>query len=54
MNILQCKDKNSGLKEMYTLGLKNFPIPGEQAFPLNALYAKPSNRNEEGMIQRHV
>lgn len=33
---------------MYTLGITNFPIPGEPGFPLNAMYAKPSNKQEEG------
>lgn len=33
---------------MYTLGITNFPIPGEPGFPLNAMYVKPSNKQEEG------
>ena len=33
---------------MYTLGISNFPIPGENGFPLNGMYTKPSNRGEEG------
>ena len=33
---------------MYTLGITNFPIPGEPGFPLNAIYAKPANKQEEG------
>lgn len=33
---------------MYTLGITNFPIPGEPGFPLNAIYAKPTNKQEEG------
>lgn len=35
---------------MYTLALKNFPIPGDSGFPLNAMFTKPKNRNEEGKI----
>lgn len=35
---------------MYTLGITNFPIPGEPGFPLNAMYAKPTNRQEEGTL----
>ncbi|KAK3084574.1 hypothetical protein FSP39_015671 [Pinctada imbricata] len=50
----RCSDKNSGLKEMYTLGLKNFPIPGDSAFPLNALYAKPSGRSEEDTMRNYL
>lgn len=33
---------------MYTLGITNFPIPGEPGFPLNAMYIKPTNKQEEG------
>ena len=33
---------------MYTLGISNFPIPGESGFPLNAMYHKPANRAEDG------
>ena len=33
---------------MYTLGITNFPIPGEPGFPLNAIYAKPANKQEDG------
>lgn len=35
---------------MYTLALKNYPIPGDPAFPLNALYAKPQKGTEEGKL----
>ncbi|CAD7687239.1 unnamed protein product [Nyctereutes procyonoides] len=31
----------------YTLGITNFPIPGEPGFPLNAIYAKPANKQED-------
>ena len=44
----QCTSKNAAQKEMYTLALKNYPIPGDPAFPLNALYAKPQKGPEEG------
>ena len=36
---------------MYTLGITNFPIPGEPGFPLNAMYVKPANKQEEGKNQ---
>ena len=47
---LQCTSKNAGQKEMYTLGISNFPIPGEPRFPLNAMFTKAANRGEEGML----
>lgn len=44
----QCSSRSQGEKEMYTLGITNFPIPGEPGFPLNAMYIKPANKQEEG------
>ena len=44
----QCSSRIQGEKEMYTLGISNFPIPGERGFPLNAMYTKPANRAEDG------
>lgn len=38
---------------MYTLGITNFPIPGEPGFPLNAMYIKPANKQEEGKNWHH-
>ncbi|KAB0369300.1 hypothetical protein FD755_019305, partial [Muntiacus reevesi] len=40
----KCNSKSQGDKEMYILGITDFPIPGEPGFPLNAIYAKPANR----------
>merc|ERR1711976_967677 len=40
----KCQSKNQGLKEMHTLAIQRFYLPGESAFPLNAMYARPSNR----------
>ncbi|XP_060068678.1 actin-related protein 2/3 complex subunit 3-like [Ylistrum balloti] len=45
----KCTSKKQGQREMHTLGLKKYPIPGESGFPLNALYAKPSRSEEETM-----
>ena len=50
----QCRSKNEGLKEMQTLAIARFSLPGEAQFPLNAMYTKPSNRNEEGMMMMMV
>ncbi|XP_057620584.1 actin-related protein 2/3 complex subunit 3 isoform X1 [Chionomys nivalis] len=43
----KCNSRSQGEKEMYTLGITNFPIPGEPGFPLNAIYAKPANKQED-------
>ena len=49
ISVLQCKSKNEGLKEMHSLAISRFFLPGEAQFPLNAMYSKPANRTEEGM-----
>jgi actin related protein 2/3 complex subunit 3 len=33
---------------MNTLALGRIYLPGEAQFPLNAMYARPANRQEEG------
>lgn len=35
---------------MQSLAIARFSLPGEAQFPLNAMYTKPANRNEEGMM----
>jgi len=47
----RCSSRSQGEKEMYTLGISNFPIPGESGFPLNAMYAKPTNRGEDDTMR---
>ncbi|KAL4609587.1 actin-related protein 2/3 complex subunit 3 [Arapaima gigas] len=51
---IKCSSKNQGEKEMYTLGITNFPIPGEPGFPLNAMYTKPSNKMEEETMRGYL
>uniref|UniRef100_A0A2K5SFR8 Actin-related protein 2/3 complex subunit 3 n=1 Tax=Cebus imitator TaxID=2715852 RepID=A0A2K5SFR8_CEBIM len=48
----KCNSKSQGEKEMYTLGITNFPIPGEPGFPLNAIYAKPANKQEDEVMRK--
>ncbi|XP_067648761.1 actin-related protein 2/3 complex subunit 3-A-like [Haliotis asinina] len=50
----KCTSKNQGEKEMYTLGISNFPIPGEPKFPLNAMYTKPANRGEDDTMRAYL
>ena len=45
---LQIGSKNVAVKEMQTFAILDFPLPGSPGFPLNALYGKPENKNEEG------
>jgi len=37
-----------GKKEMATLAIANFSLPGDSGFPLNAMYAKPATKSEAG------
>ncbi|XP_016121751.1 actin-related protein 2/3 complex subunit 3-like, partial [Sinocyclocheilus grahami] len=50
----KCSSRGQGEKEMYTLGITNFPIPGEPGFPLNAMYAKPSNKQEDETMRAYL
>jgi len=50
----RCQSKNNGLKEMHTIAISRFYIPGESQFPLNAMYARPSNRQEEDTMRAYL
>ncbi|XP_033113506.1 actin-related protein 2/3 complex subunit 3-like isoform X2 [Anneissia japonica] len=50
----KCPSKNAAVKEMNTLGIENFSIPGEPNFPLNALYQKPADRNEADTLRQYM
>uniref|UniRef100_A0A3B3T5N9 Actin-related protein 2/3 complex subunit 3 n=1 Tax=Paramormyrops kingsleyae TaxID=1676925 RepID=A0A3B3T5N9_9TELE len=51
---IKCTSRSQGEKEMYTLGITNFPIPGEPGFPLNAMYVKPSGKAEEETMRAYL
>lgn len=46
--------KNVAVKEMQTYAILDFAIPGAHGFPLNAMYGKPANRNEEDMCRGYM
>lgn len=50
----KCGSKNDAQKEMYTLGITNFPIPGDARFPLNAMFTKPASRAEEDTMKAYL
>ncbi|RXM98352.1 GPN-loop GTPase 3 [Acipenser ruthenus] len=50
----KCNSRSQGEKEMYTLGITNFPMPGEPGFPLNGMYAKPTNKQEEETMRTYL
>ena len=39
-----------GKKEMQTLAIANFTLPGDNGFPLNAMYQKPANKAQAGIV----
>ncbi|XP_065054485.1 actin-related protein 2/3 complex subunit 3-A-like [Rhopilema esculentum] len=46
--------KNVAVKEMQTFAILDFPLPGSPGFPLNAMYGKPENKNEEDMCRGYL
>ncbi|KAG7280810.1 hypothetical protein CRUP_035475 [Coryphaenoides rupestris] len=50
----KCSSRGQGEKEMYTLGITNFPIPGEPGFPLNGMYVKPTNKQEDETMRSYL
>ncbi|XP_033230629.1 actin-related protein 2/3 complex subunit 3-like isoform X2 [Belonocnema kinseyi] len=47
----KCGNQNQALNELYSLALAKFDIPGDPDFPLNLVYAKPSNITEAGSLR---
>ena len=45
-------DDLQGLKEMHSLAIARFELPGEAGFPLNAMYTKPADTREEETMRR--
>ena len=39
-----------GKKEMHSLAIANFTLPGDNGFPLNAMYQKPATKAEAGIV----
>uniref|UniRef100_A0A5S6QP68 Actin-related protein 2/3 complex subunit 3 n=1 Tax=Trichuris muris TaxID=70415 RepID=A0A5S6QP68_TRIMR len=51
----KCPNKASGLKDMATLALsKSLPVPGDQGFPMNAVFKAPANRTEEETMRNYL
>jgi actin related protein 2/3 complex subunit 3 len=49
----KCKSKNESLKEMQSLAIARFYLPGEAQFPLNAMYTKPANKADEDTMRAY-
>lgn len=39
---VQCQSRIQAQKELASLAISNFPIPGDADFPLTGMFAKPS------------
>ncbi|XP_054749195.1 actin-related protein 2/3 complex subunit 3-B-like isoform X2 [Lytechinus pictus] len=50
----RCSSTTDAQKEMASLAIAKFSIPGEAGFPLNAMYQKPTNRGEEDQMRAYV
>jgi len=50
----KCKSKSEGVKEMQSLAISRFYIPGEAQFPLNAMYGRPANKQEEDNMRSYL
>ncbi|XP_062499923.1 actin-related protein 2/3 complex subunit 3-like [Corticium candelabrum] len=50
----KCRTKNDALKEMNTLALANFPIPGDPNFPLNSFFTKAKDRAEGDQMAQYL
>ena len=48
--VIQCQSKEQGRKELQTLAVTAFDIPGDPKFPLNAMYQKPNSRQDSGKL----
>lgn len=46
--------KEEAKKEMQTMAIVDFAIPGEPKFPLNALYGKPGNSGEADQCRAYI
>jgi hypothetical protein len=49
---LQSQNKIQANKDLDSLANGKFDIPGDSGFPLNAVYAKPASKKDEGFYKR--
>lgn len=50
----KCMSKNDGQKEMFTLAINKFDIPGDATFPLNSVYSKPGSPTEADLMRQYL
>jgi len=47
--LIKSQNKNQALKDLDSLANSRFDIPGDQGFPLNSVYQKPSSPKDAGI-----
>ncbi|XP_014253818.1 actin-related protein 2/3 complex subunit 3 [Cimex lectularius] len=52
--IQKVRSQNEAMKETYMLAVSKFAIPGEDGFPLNSVYAKPSSPTEADQMRQYL
>ena len=50
----RCQSKEQGRKELQTLAVMAFDIPGDPKFPLNAMYQKPNTRQDSDQMRQYM
>jgi actin related protein 2/3 complex subunit 3 len=43
MHCFQCQSRIQAQKELTSLAISSFPIPGDAEFPLNGMFTKPTH-----------
>jgi len=43
INTIQCQSRIQAQKELSSLAISTFPIPGDADFPLNGMFVKPAH-----------
>ncbi|KAK2724799.1 actin-related protein 2/3 complex subunit 3-like [Artemia franciscana] len=52
--LTKCPTKDQALNKLYSLAVTRFDIPGDSGFPLNSVYARPTNAQEEKLLRQYL
>lgn len=51
--MLKIQTKDIALKELYSLAISQFDIPGDPGFPFNSVYSKPNSQEEADLMRMY-
>lgn len=51
--LLKIQTKDAALKELYSLAISQFDIPGDPGFPFNSVYSKPKDQEEADLLRQY-